>query len=223
MAGQAATKSQARFRLLRALPYSRGFTKLGDIGEYIDVNARLARDAAELRSHAKMLPMSAESTSTPKVTMDMEATASDEVPEIEALLRQAGIEFMRVEASVIRNGGPGTEFPWIIYISSAAGAGFGTLLGGFLRVAGEDAWKLLKSVIDSLYHPRRKRTGRDGAIIWRVEDVHEEVYFREGLPVKAYRELSRVEVIRETESSQIRWDDDSESWKDSSDEVFRSP
>src|SRR5258708_3987137 len=152
-------------------------------------------------------------TDIPKVQIDLEAEARDEVPDIEALAREVGLD-AKVEASFLRRAAPNQQLEWVVYISSASGFAFGTFLGGFLKAAGDDAWKRLKAFVEGLYARRRKATGREGGGIWTVEDVHEEVFFRDGLPDLAYRELFRAS-IRKTESSQLRCDDDDESCEDS--------
>jgi hypothetical protein len=151
----------------------------------------------------------------PKIQIYVEEEASeDDLSDVNELLKQAGLEAM-VEASYGQKSGTAEELEWIVLITSGGGFAVGSFLGGFLSAAGSDAWKALKNFVDGLFARRRQRTGREGSVFWRVEDVHEELLFRDGLPDRAYREIFRAGVVRKTESSRLRWDDDEESWEDS--------
>lgn len=141
-----------------------------------------------------------------EVLLEREAT-DEEVEAVQTAFDEAGVPAV-VEANITRKSTG--ELPWVVLIVEA---GAGALFGGLLAAAGADAWKGLKQLVGNLYEARRKGKSPRGAVVLTLIEPHEDLLLREDLPDTAWQQLFHMHFT-ETESGQLQWDPDSQSWKD---------
>ncbi len=93
------------------------------------------------------------------------------------------------------------------------GKEIGQAAGRAVVSAAQSGGRQLTTLIERLYESREGSASPKGAVLLRLEDVHEEILLSEDLPEQACQLLLELEV-KQTESGQLRWDPQAKAWRD---------
>src|SRR5438128_1392733 len=132
------------------------------------------------------------------VEVHLESTATkSEVNAVRSAFADADID-ASVSANVVRKGAG--DSPWAIFITVEAGIFFGALMktageamgkeigqaAGRAVVSGvQSGGRQLKRLIERLYESRKDSASPKGAVLLRLDDVHDEILLSEDLPEQA--------------------------------------
>jgi hypothetical protein len=133
------------------------------------------------------------------VALEFEAP-DDEVREVEAILRAAGIE-ADVDGRLSRfHVGP---LPWVLIIQMPLTA----FITAYAGAAGGDAWRGTKRLVGELCAARRRPGRPDGQI--KLESRDHTVWLDDALPDEAFRQLADAEL----EPGWYVWEEAEERWR----------